>query len=471
LIIAEPHLTAVWLQSRKQQPLLFAARHGLWEACKHLLSTTKLPVTLAYAALYDAAAAGQVNMAMRLMDACEEAPNIVYGNEDPNSLGRLALTTSFRDAASRGDLRMCQALISRIPDLTAIALNSHGMGTPVRCAAHRGHVAVVLFFLDECRKYQPEQLAGLQNAAMQSAAQEGQVDVLQALLDRGVDVNAGRQAFHEEAPLARALAFCRMEAVQLLLQHGVYTHADTTSEQPTSALSFAISRLTGDKLQKVVHMLLSCEGMTVGGPELAAAVRSSSSSILHHLMASESKVDPELRQDHRRRAACLANALLLAIELCEEHTGSMGRAERVEGIQALLFPPSHWLPMPPGLLAQVVQTVVRICEAEAPAKNLCALIKVLHRAGADLHIDDGALLRAAAAQYWFSDVVKAIIQTGPLATAHVKAALQVVNCHEAAALLIKASCVAVHQDPELFPKLMVLALKWPCKVLHNLLVS
>jgi len=114
---------------------------------------------------------------------------------------------------------LVEILITRHPeDLSAIG----GLkGTSLHAAAAEGHVQVVLLLL----KHLPVDIKHprLHRTPLFDAAQMGQTEIAQHLLNRGADVNA--RMMGGNTPLHLAVLFGHPKFVRLLLDHGADQHA------------------------------------------------------------------------------------------------------------------------------------------------------------------------------------------------------------------------------------------------------
>jgi ankyrin repeat protein len=473
MIAADSSLTALWLlRSHKMQPLLVAVKHKLWDVCLLILdSCPALPTPVVIAALHRAAAAGQEQVVARLLVACDEPLQDVLKSSGLHGWQRVSLMRTLSTAASSGHHPVCQLLVQAVPQL----LGEHPSIKPILKAAACGHVEEVCLlldaFADSISQQNPEDLEALlqmQRAALVAAAKQGHVQLIRALVARGVNVNTGDSTFNMWGPLAHAIQHDKLEAAHLLLDNGAGVLAGT-GHFPTSALSYAVSH----RKTEACRQLLSRQNVVVGRLELCAAVDRTSLTLLALLLESEGKMNPELRQDQEKRAECLGAAVAEAVGNCmpvnNRHTPG---ADSVVGVlQKLLDPPAHWGPVTPAVLAEGVRAAkwaLSRCETETP--EILQAIEVLAGAGADLGVDEGALLRAAAKQ-WRTEVIRTIVRISPhVATAYGKAVLHD-HCHPSVAMPLIEAGMPVHKEQAMYEKLLVAAIEHQCDALLDLLSS
>jgi hypothetical protein len=337
---------------------------------------------------------------------------------------------------------------------------------------------VVEFLLEAClqRGDSYQQLhSDLLQAALKGAVRSSGSDTLRALLEKGVDVNAGQQAFTEDSPLAAALgnSWRSPECVRVLLDHGAHVHADPTRPRSRSALQFAIE--TGGRDTSGAKMLLSCGRVQVGGPELCAAARKKEAATIQLVLQAEGNLKPSLKASVKERGRCLKKALTVAVRTSQGHRYAFEKETSEEDwsdpkesrqiVEALLKPPAHWHPLPPDLLDVGVKEAIRAIRKHNGKEELYELIEVvevLGKAGADLNIEEGALLTAAAqAQFSWEklELLKALLRGGLDVRIHGEAALKAAPNGEFAAELIRAG-VPVSSDTDLRKRLMKLAAAW-----------
>jgi ankyrin repeat protein len=87
-------------------------------------------------------------------------------------------------------------------------------------AAERGHLAICRLMLERRVPLQPDTLS---KALMSSASNPQSTALLQLLLEKGVDANAGRNGFDSSStPLGKAIDAENLEGVRLLLKAGAH---------------------------------------------------------------------------------------------------------------------------------------------------------------------------------------------------------------------------------------------------------
>jgi hypothetical protein len=286
IVPQDPHLTAQWLASRFDRPLLKAAKHGLWQACQRL-AQHRGHHTLAsiYLAAYFAAKAGATQPLSALLEAAQQArrdapaPPIA----ELEKLHADILHQAYMEAARSRQAGSCELLQQYHPQLGP---REWMEGGPLSKAVVSGNADAVSTMLDACKASLPaEAYSTLQLQALRSACSHGQATVVQAVLDRGADVNAGCPAFHgANSLLATAMHAEAWEVVRLLLAHGVHVHACSNgSTRHPSALAHAAP----DRNNEACRVLLECDRVKVTGEELVAAVDSCDVSLLHCMLERE----------------------------------------------------------------------------------------------------------------------------------------------------------------------------------------
>jgi ankyrin repeat protein len=462
----------VWLlRGQKIQPLLVAVKHKLWDVCLLILdSCPVLPRPVVFAALQRAAAAGQEQLVASLIAAADEPLAPLYERGREHSWEHISLNRSLILAAGGKHYHVCSLLLQAVPQL----IKARPSYEHTSKLAAGGHVEEVCLILDAFCQESPlhkDGLLGVAHAALTAAAAKGQIEVIKAMVARGVDVNGGHSCFESGGPLAQAIYNNNLELVQLLLDQGAELHA----ENPSYAYS-ALNYAAHDSRTEACRLLLSRPDAVVGRPELLAAVASGTLTLLTLLLQSEANMDPELRQDQGRRAECLGAAVAEAVGNCmhfQSRSSSGTHTYDVEMLKMLLGPPAHWGPVTPDVLDKGVLAVLRALHHQhKPPAGFLQAIELLGSAGADLGIRDGALLKTAARRHYvnhFAGIVKIILHHSPgLAIAYGVAILQDHCSAELAVLLIRAGA-PVHQEPGLYERLLAAAAKYECDELLDIL--
>jgi ankyrin repeat protein len=145
---------------------------------------------------------------------------------DPKALS-VNRTNALRQAAAAGDADAMRVLIDRGADLRADAAALVTPALQARCVACLDLVAPALD-------------ARALGASMIALARTGDVDSVQLLLDRGVDVNARDNAGRTALMSAQATDYYPLEVVRLLLARGADVNAAATNGD--TAVSLAAAR-------------------------------------------------------------------------------------------------------------------------------------------------------------------------------------------------------------------------------------
>jgi hypothetical protein len=363
-----------------------------------------------------------------------------------------AMEAAWRHAVTRADVSTCQALLNFSPEL----LKSVWTETAVKREEEAVRFEFVEFLMESCRArgggYQ-QMYNSLVRVAVRKAVTDykSHPDMLHQLLGQGMDVNAGEVAFTEGSPLSDAISCNNPAAIQLMLQHGAYVHAYPGTLN--SALSYALRM----RRKEACKVLLSCERVKVSVVELCAAVGSGEVAMLDLVLQAEGN----LITDSQGRGEWLAQALMLTVR----NTVGYRYGQKIETdqiIKALLAPPAHWYPLPPDLLARGVREVLNIIKQQGIQHSLCSVVELLGKAGADLDVDGGALLRASAAPYLCNETwLEALVRGGADVRTHGARALRAAahsGSNRYAARLLEAG-VPVDSDPVLCQKLLGMALE------------
>jgi hypothetical protein len=137
-LASDPQLTAQWLLQNRRQPVLAAAKYGLWDACRHLLDASgPLPRAMAYAAVQAAAAAGQEQVITRLLH-CAEEPHRMGSSSTHEPFECTAVAAALQLAGVSGRTSTCRALCEAIPEVSPHEAITAAAGrglTEVVCAA------------------------------------------------------------------------------------------------------------------------------------------------------------------------------------------------------------------------------------------------------------------------------------------------------------------------------------------------
>jgi hypothetical protein len=185
--------------------------------------------------------------------------------------------------------------------------------------------------------------------------------------------------------------------------------------------------------------------------------------LLELVLASEANMHPELKTDEKKRAECLGKALAEAIEMCGFYEYEYNRKLVSDGdpevVQALLSPPAHWGPVSPDVLAEGVRAATRVVGGDEVAGEFTVIIKLLSKAGADLDVDGGALLRAAAKLgESHIKVLESVITGGADIRRYGAAALR--DATPEAALVLLEAGVPVTSDPAVRRQLLWVVLEY-----------
>jgi hypothetical protein len=429
------------LLNTNRWPLLAAARQGEWDKCEQLLDEgTPDPRYIRYIAAVYPANAGQARLLARLQRSAQAT-----GMADENErrvwgvrIELAALEEALQYAALAEDFPISHMLL----DFLLMLLDTTAEEAVYKAACN-GLVKVVELWLNACQHHS-QQCYQLLYPNLFKKALEGVVgghgnvvEILTFLLSKGLDVNGGQTSFTEDRPLATAMDEYNLEAMQFFLNHGAHVHADPTRLKSQSALSYAARYLDPERCE----LLLSHTAVTVGGAELCAAVEAGCVPVLELLLRADSKLTQSLREDEEERGEWLARALVLAVQCSPEATYACsicGQStlwwqydmtsswdeyyeprDNEQIIRALLAPPAHWYPLPHDLLSEGVRAVTRLvlkhkANLEPLASTIAAMIMMIRmfaKAGADLNLDDGALLKAA----WRSnnkELLEALVECG-----------------------------------------------------------
>jgi hypothetical protein len=351
-------------------------------------------------------------------------------------------------AAARNDLPTCHILIRVAP---CLAGEKSDYQYPLEVAAAQGHAKVVRYFLDVCRQHGGKELESrMVRKAFARAAGGDHLEVAKLLLERVEDVNYGRPFFEEESLLANAIYRGKSEVIQMLLDRGAHTHADPAIGEAESAMTMAINNRSSEAFEA----LLADKRSVLGVGELHAAVEQGDIKVLCLLLESEvNKWDHRLASSQQSRSECIGQALLLAIQQCRIHPyycPSCGDWEEPQDntgvVGALLAPPPHWGAVSPETLAQGVHEVINVVRDHEAGSDMAAVIELLAKSGADLDVDDGALLKTAV-KYCSVSILEAVIEAGADIRRHGKAAAQLATDSKCAAALLKAGVVIDPDDP------------------------
>jgi hypothetical protein len=256
---------------------------------------------------------------------------------------------------------------------------------------------------------------------------------MQVLLDLGAAVAAGEEA-HAVSALAYAARRCKVEACRQLLRR---------------------------------------QDAVVGRQELVSAVHFGMTSLVELLLESEENMHLELRQDAHKRAECLGAAVAKAVVRCVMGTGYCSPASCiVKVLGQLLDPPPHWGPVTAEILAQGVRAAEKVLHERGYSnRDFLRAIELLAAAGADLGIDDGALLKTAAADCEDWVVLETVLRLNPaLAAAHGEALLDEKFDVYVAEMLIEAGALAGVR-PGMYERLLWEAMRYDSDKLLCLLSS
>jgi hypothetical protein len=469
-----PHLTAAELVNTYRFPLLAAATQQNWDLCQQLLDMgTSDSEDVKQVAAWYAANAGRAQLAVALLKSASAAPPDAGGAggewidaaaAGAKSLGLQVLHDAWGRALSCKDFDSCRVFLEHSPEL-------------LRCeetelAAQRDKKQEVVEFLFEaclqkgdCYEQVRSELlhTALRNLAGGDLSKE--LDQLRALLDTGADVNVGEQGFNVNRPLAFAIdaGYKVSDGVRILMDHGAHVHPDPTWPQPWSALRYAIEH--GNT--KTCELLLSYERVHVGGAELCAAVKWPPAERLQLLLQAERNLKPSLKASAEERGRLLKKVLTIAVWSSWRHSCKNcyqlmgGPRENRQILEALLAPPVHWHPLPPDLLAVGVRQVLQLIRKRGVSKEMCEVVEVLGKAGADLNAEEGALLMAAATADWYErdEFVRALLRGGLDVRPHGETALRATSDGDVAAELLRAG-LPVSSDPALRKRLTELAAEW-----------
>jgi ankyrin repeat protein len=113
-------------------------------------------------------------------------------------------------------------------------------------AAERSQLGVCSLLLEHKMPFQP---GTLDKAVMSAARNPQSVQLLQLLLEKGQDINIGKDGFDYITPLGRAISASNVEGVRLLLQHGASVQPTTYSKSP---LYYAVQYKTDLKLVRLL---------------------------------------------------------------------------------------------------------------------------------------------------------------------------------------------------------------------------
>jgi hypothetical protein len=457
-----PGLTAAELVNTYRWPLLAAATQQRWEVCQQLLDMgVSDPQDVRQVAAWYAAHAGRAQLAVALLKSASAVPLDAGMGSDHGSDGDAAEVTleskvlhqAWSRALSRKDVNSCRVLLQHFPGLLRHSKTKSAMER----SPDKG---VVDFLLEACLQHgdSAQQLhSDLLQAALKGAAEtrgSRGSDLLRALLDKGADVNAGQQAFTGDSPLAAATQAGHTTNTQILLAHGAHVHADQSGRQAKSALTYAIKHSSVE----TCTLLLSDERVQVGEEELCAAVERGKVDWIDLVLQAEARLKPTFRACEEQRGAWLKKALALAVQKCAREWDDPDHY--IDVFKALLAPPAHWYPLPLDLLHVCMGEVLAAIKEHGVSKELCEVVKVLGKAGADLSIEKGALLMAAIQAHKQdadlgdgAELLEQLVLAGADIGMHGAAALRAADSDKFASLLLKAG-VPVEPEEALCRKLL-----------------
>jgi hypothetical protein len=360
-------------------------------------------------------------MATQLMSRVVKAAGAAPGKPPAPHAGLVSwLTSLLEHAIWKGNCPVSTAVLHQL--MLALAQDASQLSTTYSEALDKAvlweHLDIVTSVLDLCQhRLSPEAYMKLQYRALGKVMLEQQLEILAAVLQRGVDPNQGSQGFTRRCLLAEVIRCRRSVAViKLLIDHGAHLHAGPP-ESPSSysALGYAALHAHADACQ----LLMGEYAQPVGKSELIAAIIGPSPKeggdvdVFRLLFESEASMDPTLAGDEEKRAECLQCVLAEAI----------ARGE-LDIAQVVLAPPAHWGPITPAVLGAGVRQVVSLAgrfqrqhyhyweeEGFDHSQRVLQAIEVLSKAGADLDIDNGALLMAAIRSE-NKEVVARLLQAG-----------------------------------------------------------
>ena len=151
--------------------------------------------------------------------------NLTYEHED--------LGTLLHVAADKGDTRMIQYLIEKGAEINAI----NKIGSTALCnAAEEGHIDAVKMLLDKGACPNMGEIT-----PMHEAAKQGHVEVLHLLLNRGAEVNP-EVPENGLTPLHGAAMMGRYDVAKMLLENGAdHSMASRHGETPLMTAQFALA--------------------------------------------------------------------------------------------------------------------------------------------------------------------------------------------------------------------------------------
>lgn len=165
-----------------------------------------------------------------------------YGNRVASDDGQLSLQRDFINVVKGGDLATVQGLLEVDPDL-AEATDAAGVSALLH-AAYKQHHAVAQLLLEKNR-----------DLNLWEAAAFGQLERVEALLDRGFRINVySPDGF---TPLGLACFFGHPACVKLLLDRGADANAPSRNDMQVRPLHSAVARAAADVAALIVRALLA----------------------------------------------------------------------------------------------------------------------------------------------------------------------------------------------------------------------
>ena len=216
-----------------------AARNGDTQAVRHMLdlgAESNQKTSKGKTALMLAAAGGFTDTVKVLVDRGADVN--IRDNYD---------TTALIAAATAGHAETAVVLLEYGADPT---FKDSSGGSALSNATFFGHTDVVLALLDKM----PELPSAVGNELLLLAAGLGHREIADALLKKGVNVNA--RGIKDRTPIMAAAAFNKIELVRLLIEHG----ADVSVSDEEGATALKVAENKGN--HEIASLLRSAQNKT-----------------------------------------------------------------------------------------------------------------------------------------------------------------------------------------------------------------
>ncbi|WP_257294499.1 ankyrin repeat domain-containing protein, partial [Endozoicomonas sp. YOMI1] len=175
--------------------------------------------------LHVAAARGQSDIVEGLLEQGANATAITKGG-----------ITALHCAASKGDVATIKCLVKHGAKVNTLTTAKHG-DTPLHLAMLNSHEAATIALIDSGADI--DRLAPYKRRPLHFAAAKGNLNVIEILLDKGADINAGSRT-----PLHFAVEHGRHDAIRLLLDRGANIDAQASWLPKVFSLEMARQQLS-----------------------------------------------------------------------------------------------------------------------------------------------------------------------------------------------------------------------------------